>query len=193
MSLLSLLAAHRPLDEREASDLERMRFLVSELTHPFSRTQWPAHFTGSALILDSQEKRVCLLFHKKLQRWLQPGGHSDDGDEGRMAATALREAREETGLSVELHHAAPQPFDVDIHTIPARKDEPTHQHLDVRFLMRAPEAALTLNAEESETLRWFTFDEALALMDEAPMQRMLTKAQRLVSSQGKGNRNVKQV
>lgn len=178
MSPLSeLLAAHVPHDEKERGDLLRMQQLASSLPEPFSRGQWPAHFTGSAVVVTPDGARVCLVLHAKLKRWLQPGGHADPADGGSMAASALREAREETGCEVALHATAPRPLDVDIHTIPARKTEPEHEHLDVRFLVVAknPEA-LKHDPAESHGAQWLTWDEALARADEEPLRRLLLKA-----------------
>jgi ADP-ribose pyrophosphatase YjhB (NUDIX family) len=178
--LIALLAAHRPADEKEAADLAAMRRFAGELAEPFSRQQRGAHFTGSAVVVDGSDPaapRVCLVFHKKLTRWLQPGGHAEPGDGGNMAETALREAREETQLAVELHPGAPAPLDVDVHVIPARKDEPEHLHLDVRYLVRAAgAAALAHDPAESDDARFLTFDEALARADEPALVRLLLKA-----------------
>lgn len=176
-ALLHLLAGHEPADAKERADLAVMRQSAAVLEAPFSAEQAGAHFTGSALVLDPPGERVCLIHHRKLGRWLQPGGHAEPADEGDLKNTALREAREETGLSVTLHPSAPSPLDVDVHAIPARKEKPGHLHLDVRFLLVAedPEA---LAAQEAETLgaKWFTFSEALAMADEEPLRRMLLKA-----------------
>jgi 8-oxo-dGTP pyrophosphatase MutT (NUDIX family) len=182
MSLPALLASHVPADEKEARDLESMRAFVSSLAEPFSRAQWPAHFTGSAVVVTPDGARVCLVLHAKLNRWLQPGGHADVPDGGDMAATALREAREETGCEVALHRAAPGAIDVDVHVIPARKTEPAHSHLDVRYLVVAknPEA-LAHDPNESHGAQWLTWDEALSRADEAPLRRMLEKARALAS------------
>ena len=94
-----------------------------------------------------------------------------------MEATALREAREETGCEVSLHPNAPRPLDVDVHVIPARKLEPEHRHLDVRYLVVAanPEA-LAHDPNESTGAQWLTWEDALARADEAPLRRMLEKA-----------------
>jgi 8-oxo-dGTP pyrophosphatase MutT (NUDIX family) len=176
-TLVELLAAHAPADDKERADLEAMRAFAASLAEPFSRKQWPGHFTGSAVVVDPPCARVCLVLHAKLGRWLQPGGHADPADGGEMAETALREAREETGLDVALHPSAPRPLDVDVHVIPARKDEPEHRHLDVRFLVVAknPEA-LAHDPNESHGAQWLTWEEALARADEAPLRRMLEKA-----------------
>lgn len=177
-ALRALLSHHVPTDAREREDLERMRQFASHLEQPFSRTQAQAHFTGSAVVVDPAGARLVLLLHGKLRRWLQPGGHAEDADAGQMEACALREAREETGCRVTLHPSAPRPLDVDVHTIPARKDEPEHLHLDVRYLVVAEEPeALVHDPNESSGAQWLTWDEALARVGEdAPLRRLLEKA-----------------
>lgn len=184
-SLSQTLEQHRPTDEKERNDLESMRSFSRSLAAPFSREQWPAHFTGSAVVVTPDGARVCLVLHAKLHRWLQPGGHADVVDGGSMEATALREAREETGCDVALHATAPRPLDVDVHVIPARKSDPEHQHLDVRYLVVAQNPdALAHDPNESHGAQWLTWDEALARADEAPLRRMLAKARAAVRSGG---------
>lgn len=181
MNLLGLLAAHQPFDDKEREDLAAMRAFATSLAAPFSRTQWPAHFTGSAVVVTPDGSRVCLVLHAKLNRWLQPGGHADVADGGSMAATALREAREETGLQVSLHPSAPRPLDVDVHLIPARQTEPEHRHLDVRSLVVAENPdALEHDPNESHGAQWLSWDDALARADEEPLRRLLAKARSVV-------------
>lgn len=173
--LLETLRTVQAADEKETADLNVMRAFAASLEAPYSRKQWPAHFTGSAVVVTPDGARVCLVLHAKLNRWLQPGGHADAADGGDMAQTALREAREETGLDVELK--LPAPLDVDVHVIPARKDEPEHRHLDVRFLVVAKNPdALAHDPNESHGAQWLTWEEALARADEAPLKRLLLKA-----------------
>ncbi|MBX5482992.1 MAG: NUDIX hydrolase [Myxococcaceae bacterium] len=180
--LRAALAAHVGADEKERADLQAMRAYADSLAEPFSRTQPEAHFTGSAVVVDPSGARVCLVHHGKLHRWLQPGGHADPADGGSMEATALREANEETGCTVVLHPDVPRPLDVDIHVIPARRDEPEHRHLDVRYLVVAqnPEA-LAHDPNESHGAQWLTWDEALARADEPALRRLLEKAKRYAS------------
>ncbi|HEX8700270.1 MAG TPA: NUDIX hydrolase [Myxococcaceae bacterium] len=176
-SLKDLLARHVPTDDKEREDLERMRGFATQLERPFSRSQATAHFTGSAVVVDPRGERVVLLHHRKLERWLQPGGHADEADGGSMLATALREAREETGCRVRLHPSAPCPLDIDIHRIPARKDEPDHLHLDVRFLLIADDPeALAYDPQESAGAQWLDWAAALERADELPLRRLLEKA-----------------
>jgi len=170
----ALLAAVVPADDKERADLELMRAQRLLLPAPLSRSQPAAHFTGSAVVTDG--RRVALVHHRKLGRWLQPGGHveADDGDD--LLATALREAREETGCSVVPHPTAPRPLDVDVHPIPSRGTEPAHLHLDVRFLVLTSEAdALRVDPAESRGARWFEFEEAIQGAGTPEMKRLLSK------------------
>jgi 8-oxo-dGTP pyrophosphatase MutT (NUDIX family) len=180
-SLHELLARHVPTDDKEREDVARMRAFAADLERPFSRGQPRAHFTGSAVVVDPPGERVVMVLHGKLHRWLQPGGHAEESDAGHIEATALREAREETGCRVRLHERAPRPLDVDVHTIPARKDEPEHLHLDVRYLVVAEDPeSLAHDPGESSGAQWLTWDEALARVDEAPLRRLLEKARAVV-------------
>lgn len=129
------------------------------------------------MVITPDGEKVCLVLHAKLKRWLQPGGHADAIDAGSMEATALREAREETGCDVTLHPTAPRPLDVDVHVIPARKSDPEHRHLDVRYLVIATNPdALAHDPNESHGAQWLSWKDAIARADEAPLRRMLEKA-----------------
>jgi 8-oxo-dGTP pyrophosphatase MutT (NUDIX family) len=149
---------------------DRMLAFIDE--HPDDahlRSCVPGHLTASALVLDASGERALLTHHRKLGRWLQLGGHCD-GD-ANLAAVALREATEESGIA-ELA-IDPVPIDVDIHTIPARKGESEHLHLDTRFLVRAPDGAAERASEESLELRWFDRDEAARIETDESVRRLL--------------------
>lgn len=177
--LFDILGQHRPEDEKERADLEVMRRYAGELEAPFSCYQARAHFTGSAVVAAPDGQHVCLVLHAKLGRWLQPGGHADPADGGSMQTTALREAREETGLAVQLHPAAGRPLDVDVHRIPERTGEPAHEHLDVRYLVVATNpGALAHDPGEALGAQWLSWEEALSRVDEPALRRLLKKARR---------------
>ena len=133
-ALVRLLQLHVSADAREEADRCAMLRLAQELAEPLSRAEPSAHFTASAYVIDDAHARTCLVEHAKLGRLLQPGGHVEPGDAS-LEVAAMREAREETALEVEVHPAAPRPFDLDIHEIPERPGEPAHLHLDVRYLL----------------------------------------------------------
>lgn len=135
----------------------------------------PGHITASSWIQSPCGQFVLLCFHRKLQRWLQLGGHVD-GDSDLLGA-AMREAREESGISA-FDPVVPGVFDLDIHPIPARGAEAAHSHFDVRFLLKARTSELVCSAESLD-LRWVGAYELASLTQEASIVRMAEKARRL--------------
>jgi 8-oxo-dGTP pyrophosphatase MutT (NUDIX family) len=137
-------------DTHEAARAQMLDFLEA---HPdaLHRSCLVGHLTGSALIVDPSTRHVLLLFHTKVQRWLQPGGHAD-GD-GNLAHVALREAGEETGIG-GLTVVTPA-IDLDVHVFrSASGAEPDHLHLDVRHLVLAPAGSVAVTNHESEGMAW---------------------------------------
>jgi 8-oxo-dGTP pyrophosphatase MutT (NUDIX family) len=153
---------------------DRMLALADSTPDCFFRSSFPAHFTGSALVLSADGHLALLNHHRKLDRWMQFGGHCD-GDED-ILRVARREAWEESGIQ-DLCVVSETPFDLDIHEIPARpaQGEPAHFHFDVRFLLQAPPGAKFAVSEESVELRWFTLEDMLALPMSSGMQRLAQK------------------
>ena len=133
---------------------DRMVRWAAEHADSLHRTCLAAHFTSSALVADATAQHVLLMHHRKLRRWLQPGGHADG--QGNLAGSALREATEETGIA-GLRVAAPA-IDLDIHEVDPPK-EGRHLHLDVRYLVVAPPGAQPVGNHESIALRWVALAE----------------------------------
>lgn len=121
----------------------------------FSRAHRAGHFTASAFVVSKDGQRALLLYHAKLGRWLQPGGHAD-GDVD-LARVALREAEEETGLAGLV--VEPVIFDLDRHLIPARGAEPEHWHWDVRYVLRCSSDETPRINSESRAFAWRAIDE----------------------------------
>jgi len=172
--LLDLIERYRAEWPDEAAVAERVRALVAAHPDCFERRCAPGHVTGSAFVVSPDLRRCLLVHHRKLDRWLQPGGHADG--EGDLAAVALREAREETGLaglSFATGSGEPLPFDLDVHQIPALGGEPAHEHHDVRFLLIADPAEPPRASDESHAARWFDLDELPAEESLARMARKL--------------------
>ncbi len=180
--LLAMLDRYEARHPSERDVAERIRRLVTSHADCFERTCRPGHVTASAWVTTPTADGFLLVHHRKLDRWLQPGGHMD-GDPD-VAAAALREVREETGLAdLRLAHDNGDltPFDLDVHIIPARHDaagalvEDAHEHHDVRLLVIAEGDWTPQVSDESHAVRWFTAEELLATTDEESVLRLYRK------------------
>lgn len=149
----------------------------------FERSNHAGHFTASALVTNRDMTKVLLTHHKKLNMWLQLGGHADGNP--RLHNVAQQEVSEESGMHqsefVRFEHLFgfkdldfPLPFDLDRHLIPARKGDPEHYHYDVRFLMTTDEKAPDVS-EESHDVKWLSLAEARTLTNERSMHRQFDK------------------
>lgn len=188
--LLELLLRYAPRHPEEAACVARVRALVESRADCFERTAFPGHLTGSAFVVSADHRRVLLVHHRKLDRWLQPGGHADG--ESDLARVALREAREETGLHT-LHlvdpggvAGEPTPLDIDVHTIPARPGEPAHEHHDVRYLFVANAGETARTSEESHAVRWFPLEALASVEVDESLLRMARKTRALFASAARG-------
>lgn len=135
----------------EADRVAEFLGLLQDPRDPFLRQRLEGHFTGSAWVVGADGRRALLTHHRKLDRWLQPGGHADgDAD---LARVALREAEEETGV-VGLQLEDGVIFDLDRHWIPERDQVPGHWHYDVRYVVRAGADERFVVSAESHDLAW---------------------------------------
>jgi len=141
------------------------------------RNSRPGHLTGSSLIIRPQDSQILVLFHAKLKRWLQPGGHADsDGD---MARVALREAIEETGIP-QLEIVEP-PIDLDIHVVDPPYED-VHEHHDVRYLVLAPEDSCPVGNRESTGFQWLDPDEIQRIDPDDGFIRMVERGLNMLST-----------
>ena len=136
----------------------------------FSRECREGHVTGSALVLNHDHSKALLTYHKKLNRWLQLGGHSDGDPNTREVA--LREAQEESGIQ-NLEFVTERIIDVDVHLIPQSKTEPHHYHYDIRFFLRAPKGSKIQKSSESKDLKWFRARDILNLKTDESTLRLV--------------------
>lgn len=186
--LLDMLAHYRDTFPAEADVVDRICRLVESHANCFDRTCRPGHITAAAWIVSTDRRRALLTHHRKLNRWLQLGGHADG--HWHVEEVALREAREESGLTqldfVPVDGVV-MPFDIDVHDIPARHDtagqltEDAHEHHDIRFLLVARTEDEIHVSDESHDLAWCTPDEIRERTNEESILRMLNKALDLLS------------
>ena len=158
---------------------EFMGFVTSE-PGCFERALAAGHITGSAWVVNKDGSEILLTHHRKLDRWLQLGGHAD-GDSD-VLSVAMKEAEEESGLR-DFTHIGQGIFDIDIHPIPERKGEPEHLHYDVRYVLRANGCTEYTVSDESHDLRWVKPEEVETLTTEPSMMRMVAKWNALRAAQ----------
>lgn len=170
--LESAFTAHALAWSGEAEEARRFIELLREGARAFLRQRLEGHFTASALLVSADGRRTLLTHHRKLGRWLQPGGHADG--EVDLARVALAEASEESGLAgLRVEGGI---FDLDRHWIPGRKGVPGHWHHDVRYVVRAGADESYVVGEESHDLAWLDVEAVAA--DEAmdpSLRRMARK------------------
>jgi 8-oxo-dGTP pyrophosphatase MutT (NUDIX family) len=174
----------------EQATVDRVRALLESGRSCFSRDCFdPGHLTASAWIVSREHRSVLLTHHRKLDRWLQLGGHADG--ETDLRAVALREAREESGMDdfrvLRLSddnadgdgrgHGGGMILDVDVHVIPAHGDEPRHEHHDIRFLLETSESIpIRRQRSESKAMGWFRGEALESILEEESLARMARKA-----------------
>lgn len=177
-ALLANIADYAQRCPDERATVARFVEFVESQPRCFERSLLQGHVTGSAWLVHPDEQHVLLTHHRKLDIWVQLGGHAD-GDSD-VLGVACREAVEESGLS-NIAVVDPRIFDLDVHLIPARAGEPAHYHYDVRYALRVVGGAMGDTrfrvSSESKALAWSVIDGLPALTSEASMLRMALKWQ----------------
>ena len=162
--LLSQLEAHQAFNTAETEHLNRIINFLRRQSEPFSRTTLEGHITASAVVVD-ERMQMALIWHEKLHRWLQPGGHCEPDLDMILADTARRELVEETTIAADsVFLLDEKPFDVDVHPFPERGSESAHFHYDVRFLFQTKHDLLPKDASR---FRWIPLEDLAAMPDES--------------------------
>ena len=144
----------------------------------FEKDNHSGHFTGSAWVVNPDRSQILMTHHRKLDMWLQLGGHADG--ENDLISVAIREAKEESGFD-NFKLVSRAIFDLDIHEIPAISKNHSHLHYDVRFLLEAnPINNEIIISDESHDVRWIPLDMVLNLNPEESMHRMVKKTSALI-------------
>jgi 8-oxo-dGTP pyrophosphatase MutT (NUDIX family) len=168
--LLDLLAEYTPYFPEDEIIASRTRDFVIENSLCFERSLASGHITGSCWIVDSDRSHALFTHHKKLNKWLQLGGHAD-GDSD-ILQVALKEAAEESGLH-RIKFLSEQIFDIDIHSVPDRGQG--HYHYDVRFLLEADRNEPFTVSDESHAIAWIDLSKIQDITTEPSILRMHSK------------------
>ena len=170
-----VLDDYRTSDESEAADVQRLRSLVAR-TDVHSRTA-PVHVTGSALVVHPASRTVLLRWHPRMQMWMQVGGHFDAGETDPWLV-AMREAREETGLT-DLRALSTTgdraPVQIVIVPVPAGGNEPAHEHADFRYVFVTDRPDAIVAESTDAQLRWVDLDVAINETTETNLRVFLSR------------------
>lgn len=162
-------------DDGEAAKSKELALaLLARSPEPFSRRQFnPGHITCTGLVLSPDRDRILLVLHRRLQRWLLPGGHVE-ADDPRIGDAGRREVVEETGAILRADSAPPL-VGVDVHGIPPRRDEPFHLHHDLIFRFRATSDEFH-TSEEVREVAWCAAPEFDRYQLPGSIRRSYTRA-----------------
>jgi len=177
-ALREQLSQYRPTDDSEESFAARMMALT-QAPEACARSHFaPGHFTASAFVLSPDRRELVLIHHRKLGLWLQPGGHIDEADRDWKAQRGARSEKKSASARLRTLTSGGL-FDLDIHAIPPHKQEPAHEHFDVRFAFLAGTRDFT-RSEEVADVRWVLLEDAASVTCDASVLRAADKLRRLL-------------
>jgi len=172
--LLTLLRDYRTRFIDEAAMVAKTRRFVLEHENCFDRKLAHGHISGSAWVVNPGRDHVFLLHHRKLNLWLQPGGHADNNHD--IIDVALSETAEESGADPgRVHLLSDRIFDIDVHSVPATPMEPRHEHYDIRFLVELDDRQHLPGNDESHEVAWVPLHQVMRLNNMRSMNRMVQK------------------
>jgi 8-oxo-dGTP pyrophosphatase MutT (NUDIX family) len=137
--------------------------------------------TGSAVVVHPASKMVLLRWHERQQGWLQVGGHADPGESDPFEI-ALREAREETGLTDLTVWPTPNVVQITVVPVPAGKGEPAHEHGDIRYALATQHPEAVSPENPAAQLVWLGIEEALERVGEDNLRICLERIHVMLSS-----------
>lgn len=172
--ILAEVEQYQPFDSLEKKHKNTLLEWLKTVKRPLDASCFDeqGHATGSAFIISRVPQKVVLIYHKKLRRWLQPGGHAELGEPDLLTA-AIREVREEIGLELPRNNASL--LDLDVHRIPRLKNQPSHFHFDFRYLFMLDKPLPLKVGSDAKLARWFSCKEMEELELDKGLKRMFKK------------------
>lgn len=171
-ALIEALEMYKPIDHQEQMMVRKTIEYLKGTDHYLGKINPKGHITGSAWIVNLNRDKVLLTHHYKLDMWIQLGGHTELNET--VCESAYREGLEESGLS-SLKLLDKDIFDVDVHLIPARKNEEAHYHYDIRYLFEADDSVELTVSDESHDLSWIPLKQMTNYTKERSVLRMVEK------------------
>lgn len=172
--LLKRLITYRTPFIEEAAMVQRTLSFINAHTECFDRHLAHGHVTGSAWVLNPARTHTLMLHHRKLDLWLQPGGHAD-GDPD-MLQVVLKETSEESGIDLsEIKLIDEEIFDVDIHTVYPSSHDHRHEHFDIRFMLEIDDSLEIPGNNESHQIGWIPLSWVSQYNNALSLRRMVQK------------------
>lgn len=157
-------------------DISPLIDFLKDSDNPYNRSNLTGHITCSSWIVNDDLDEVFLIHHKKYDKWLQPGGHMESGED--IFEAGLREGMEETGFD-DLYLLSGNIFDIDIHKIPAsdKKGEPEHYHYDIRLITGSIDQNINVDTKEVKGYKWTKLTKLKLITNDESLSRMVDKTQ----------------
>ncbi|MBE9009349.1 NUDIX hydrolase [Pseudanabaenaceae cyanobacterium LEGE 13415] len=172
-AIIQAIELYSPIDNIEAAHKAAILDHFNQSANPMDSFCFePGHATGSAWVMAKDTQEFALIYHKVLDRWLQPGGHAEP-DEPDLLTVSLREAEEELGIKLDPTQATL--LDLDVHRIPETKKYPSHLHFDFRYLCLTEIQPLH-PATDADRAEWFTLDQLRTMQLDPGIERMIQKS-----------------
>ncbi len=155
--IMNLLKNHNYIDDKEKESVEKTLDFIENNDIIIGKENEKGHITASAFIINEKRTHMLLIYHKKCQLWLQPGGHLEKNES--PLDGAIREMIEETGIN-SYKLLDNKMFDCDVHEFVDVKNNDRHIHYDLKFIVEASDVSeITIQEEEVDAIKWFPFDE----------------------------------
>ncbi|BAU10569.1 hypothetical protein LEP3755_10530 [Leptolyngbya sp. NIES-3755] len=172
-AIIQSIELYSPIDNTEATHKATILDHFKQSTDPMDSFCFePGHATGSAWVMSKNTQQFALIYHKTLDRWLQPGGHAEP-EEPDLLTVSLREAEEELGIKLDPTQATL--LDLDVHRIPDTKKYPSHLHFDFRYLCLTEYQPL-YPATDADRAEWFSLDQLRTMHLDPGIERMIQKS-----------------
>ena len=173
-NLLQLLDRYKTPFLEEAAMVSRTRRFIMSNENCFDRSLASGHVTGSSWVVNPSRTHALMLHHRKLDLWLQPGGHADGNTD--IHNVVIKETSEESGIAIEdIKLLSSDIFDVDVHTIYANQYDPRHEHYDIRFILEIDDNQVIPGNDESHQIGWVALNDIPQFNNFRSLYRMTRK------------------